>query len=289
MKYLIAVLLIGSLLLPAFAVSTERAEVIKKELARLNKAYSLAKSAGQKKQIADKMLQYKAELKSAPKAQTVDTRIAAIKKELARLNKSYSLAKSAKQKKQIADKMLQYKARLKALQPPPPPAPLPPAPPKPEPVSSFSATIEAMPSVEAVPAVEMVRFYAPPPPTKKKLILPQVGIVASALYLGGEYLLLPTSDLDLMVSMGFGLGSGYSLTTLGVGTLFNTGPDTFIETAIVMANYSQKVSNIPGLQGAAEGSMLGVGLYGGEIFGNLRIKVGFSTVTGLCLTAAYLF
>ncbi|MFH1389507.1 MAG: hypothetical protein ABIH56_02075 [Candidatus Margulisiibacteriota bacterium] len=219
-----------------------------------------------------------------------DTRAAAIKKELARLNKAYSKAKSAQQKKQIADKMLQYKARLKNLQNPPPP-PTPPA--LPEYINTYSATRETLSTTEAkileVPPPTGFNATQTPEPVKKKIILPQVGLVASTLYLGGEYLLLPSSDFDLMVNIGFGFGSGYSLTTVGLGTLFNTGADTFIETSLVMANYSQKVINIPGLQGAAEGSMIGVGLYGGETIGNWRIKVGYSTVTGICLTAAYLF
>lgn len=57
---LIALILLG-LIVPAFAADSA---AIKKELTRLNKAYSKAKSAKQKKQIAGKMLQYKAQLKA---------------------------------------------------------------------------------------------------------------------------------------------------------------------------------------------------------------------------------
>lgn len=231
----------------------------------------------------------------------IDTKkINAIKKELTRLNKSYSKAKSAKQKKQIAGKMLQYKAQLKALQTPPakpaepvaiPTAPIEQLTTQPT-FTSFSATPETRPSPEAVaPTIAAKGFNAvtPPPPPKKRLIMPQFGFVASTIYLGGEYLLFPTPAFDLMMNIGYGYGGSYSLTALGISALFDTGADTFVETTATMANYSKRIDNVPGIQGAVEGNVTGFGLYGGENIGNWRIKVGFSTAMGIGISAGYLF
>lgn len=305
---LIALILLG-LVVPALAADSA---AIKKELTRLNKSYSKAKSAKQKEQIANKMLQYKAQLKALESVETSaapaeeetasndDAKITAIQNELARLNKAYSKAKSAAQKKQIADKMLQYKAQLKALQTPPAePVALPVTPVEPltaQPTFTATTYVSSVPTPETKPVVstpiETAKNFnaiTPPPPPKKRLIMPQFGFVASTIYIGGEYLILPTANFDLMMNIGYGYGGSYSLTALGIGALFDSGADTFVETTVTMANYSQKIDNVPGIQGAVEGNVTGIGLYGGENVGNWRIKVGFSTAMGIGISAGYLF
>ncbi|MFA6169882.1 MAG: hypothetical protein WCW67_00035 [Candidatus Margulisiibacteriota bacterium] len=211
-------------------------------------------------------------------------KIAAIKKELTRLNKSYGKAKSAWQKKQIADKMLAYKARLKILQAPPPtPVEITPAPAVS--AETFRSWVSVAPSPETIP----VRLAPAPPPHQKRLIMPQFGWVASTIYIGGEYLFFPTPNFNLMMNVGYGYGGDYSLTALGIGALFNTGADTFVETTVAMANYSKRVGNVPGIQGAVEGTATGIGLYGGENIGDWQVKVGFSTAMGIGITTGYRF
>ena len=57
-----------------------------------------------------------------------------------------------------------------------------------------------------------------------------------------------------------------------------------------MANYSEKVENIPGISGEIDkGSKAGVGIFAGTKLGMVRARIGYNSALGLTAAAVYKF
>ncbi|MBU1027322.1 MAG: hypothetical protein KKA31_06290 [Candidatus Margulisbacteria bacterium] len=92
--------------------------------------------------------------------------------------------------------------------------------------------------------------------------------------------------MDLVLGLNLGLGNNVTVIDAGVATQFPFA-DNYLGVELDMVNYSNDVSDIPGLNKVEKGFRAGFGVYGGKNFGQLGAQLGYNTALGL--TAKLIF
>ncbi|KPJ65803.1 hypothetical protein AMJ44_09475 [candidate division WOR-1 bacterium DG_54_3] len=114
------------------------------------------------------------------------------------------------------------------------------------------------------------------------------GYGGGAAILGAGYT-IPTARLDLLIDAGYGLGNEYSVLSANISGVIPLGAN-YVGIGLGMANYSEKVKDIPGLSGEIDkGSRFGAGLFFGRCFGPLRAQLGYNSALGLTAGLNYKF
>lgn len=106
--------------------------------------------------------------------------------------------------------------------------------------------------------------------------------------LGAGYV-IPTGRFNLLIDAGYGMGNKYSVLIANFSGIKSFG-ENYLGLGVGMANYSEKVADIPGLSGEIDkGSKFGLGLFFGRVFGCLRAQVGYNSALGLTAGLNYKF
>jgi hypothetical protein len=114
------------------------------------------------------------------------------------------------------------------------------------------------------------------------------GYGGGAAILGAGYT-IPTARLDLLIDAGYGLGNEYSVLSANISGVIPMGAN-YVGIGLGMANYSEKVKDIPGLSGEIDkGSRFGAGLFFGRSFGRFRAQIGYNSALGLTAGLNYKF
>lgn len=96
-------------------------------------------------------------------------------------------------------------------------------------------------------------------------------------------------NFDLTFNAGLGIGNKYSIVIAGVTGIMPFG-NNYAGLEIGLANYSEKVTDLPGLSGTFEkGSRVGLGLFVGTPIGPVRAELGYNSALGLTAGAVYKF
>jgi hypothetical protein len=100
---------------------------------------------------------------------------------------------------------------------------------------------------------------------------------------------MPLGGLGLLVDGGYGMGSKYSVLSVNLSGIFPFG-DNYAGLGMGMANYSETVTDIPGVSGNIDkGSKFGFGLFVGRAFGPLLAQIGYNSALGLTAGVNYKF
>ena len=114
------------------------------------------------------------------------------------------------------------------------------------------------------------------------------GYGGGAAILGAGYT-IPTARLDLLIDAGYGLGNEYSVLSANISGVIPLGAN-YVGIGLGMANYSEKVKDIPGLSGEIDkGSRFGAGLFFGREFGRFRAQIGYNSALGVTAGLNYKF
>ncbi len=98
------------------------------------------------------------------------------------------------------------------------------------------------------------------------------------------------SKIDLNQDLGYGIGKDYYIVMYEMAGRYKLNPDYFIEAAVDLISYSDKVKDIPGLSGAIDsGNRIGYGLAVGRNFGKWSIDLGYNAALGLIARGGYDF
>lgn len=100
---------------------------------------------------------------------------------------------------------------------------------------------------------------------------------------------MPLGGFGLLVDGGYGIGSKYSVLAVNLSGIFPFG-DNYAGIGMGMANYSETVSDIPGVSGNIDkGSKFGFGLFAGRAFGRICAQIGYNSALGLTAGVNYKF
>jgi len=135
----------------------------------------------------------------------------------------------------------------------------------------------------------------PSPKAKGRAVGPRKGgFQLSAGYGGGAGIIgagysIPIAAINLEIGAGYGIGNKYSVMTAGVAGVFPLG-NFCVGLEGGMANYSEKVENIPGISGEIDkGSKAGGGVFVGTKLGMISARIGYNSALGATAAAVYKF
>ncbi|MGB9613866.1 MAG: hypothetical protein ACPL4K_06840 [Candidatus Margulisiibacteriota bacterium] len=131
-------------------------------------------------------------------------------------------------------------------------------------------------------------------PSASKLKSEKAGFLAGAGYGGGAGILsvgyaLPLGGVDLNFDAGYGIGNKYSILVADISSVFSFA-ENYAGLALGVANYSDKVTDIPGLSGIIDkGAKVGFAVFAGRSLGMINVQAGYSTALGLTVGAKVKF
>ena len=92
----------------------------------------------------------------------------------------------------------------------------------------------------------------------------------------------PQKPIFVKTAIGFGVGDGYSVSSLQGQLIYKPNPVVFAGISADVANYSSKVMDLPGIKGIIKpGISVGIGYFVGRTLGKLYAKLGYSSVLGI--------
>jgi len=129
---------------------------------------------------------------------------------------------------------------------------------------------------------------APSVPAERPGFLVEAGYGGGAGIIGAGYE-LPLGGVNLQLRADYGIGNKFSILA---GMLSGTFPfgNHYLGLEVGMANYSEKVSGVPGISGTIDkGSRVGFGVFGGTKVGVVKVQAGYDTALGLTAGVSYKF
>jgi len=122
------------------------------------------------------------------------------------------------------------------------------------------------------------------------------GFCAGVGYGGGSgvvklgYVIPSMRNSEVIIDLGYGLGNSFNITLFEVSGRMPLGRDNFAGLELSMANYSQSVTDVPGISGTiGAGSRTGFGVFAGRWLGKTQVQVGYNSALGLTVGAIYKF
>ncbi len=114
------------------------------------------------------------------------------------------------------------------------------------------------------------------------------GYSGGALMAGFGYVSPVLPGMDLVLGLNLGMGNNLTVIDAGVATRFPFA-DNYFGVELDVVNYSNDVSDVPGLNKVEKGFRAGFGVFGGKNFGQFGAQLGYNTALGLTAKVIYKF
>jgi hypothetical protein len=124
---------------------------------------------------------------------------------------------------------------------------------------------------------------------KRSRLQAEAGFGGGAGMMGFGYRFAAFRGINILFNVFYGIGNKYSIVNGNISGIRSFGAN-FAGLIVGITNYSEKVTDIPGISGNIEkGSRIGAGLLLGRVIGPLRAQLGYNTALGLTAGVAYQF